>query len=243
VIHPLRTHYDKLLLALAIVILGCSLDWVRRQQPAARLVRNEAGSPNPPLGNFVPIAPKPPAASAPAWSEPVAESRGAGWRYEVFTPPVMHYSAATRSFALTSRQENGAGEDETKSPAPVLSPQRPEDFRLQLAGYFGAPNDYIVAFRSPLMADTLLARVGHRFIDLELTFRSFDVRKVLVAETESGPVYEVAALATLFDERSNREVVLDSRTRQPADTLLAQTGSDPEPASPMETKRLATNDH
>ncbi|HEY8993057.1 MAG TPA: hypothetical protein VIM71_00100, partial [Lacunisphaera sp.] len=107
----------------------------------------------------------------------------------------------------------------------------------------GAPDDYLVAFRSPLVADTLLARVGHRFIDLELTFRSFEVRKVLVAETESGPVYEVAALATLLDERSNREVVLDGRTRQPADALRAQTGPNPVSVPPVETKRLATNDH
>lgn len=240
-IHPLRMHYDKLLLALAIAALGCSLDWVRRQQPGVRLLRAAGVSPDLPPANFQPAPRKQPIASGPVWTKSPAQPRGDGWTYEVFTPPAIHYNPTTRDFVLVQPMEAAAEEADLKSSPDVRPVQKPEVFPLQLVGYFGSPDDYLVVFQSLQTADTLLVRAGHRFADLGLTFKSFEVRKVLVTETESGPVYEVAAMATLLDERRNREVVLDSRTRGSSDTSTAQTALSPEPLPHDEAKRVATN--
>jgi hypothetical protein len=93
-------------------------------------------------------------------------------------------------------------------------------FPLQLAGFIGEPGDYLVAFISAGRAETLLARRGHRFPELGLTMRSFEVRKIAVDHGDAWPVYEAAAIAVLHDEKTDGEVVLDSR-RKPPDTLQA----------------------
>jgi len=97
---------------------------------------------------------------------------------------------------------------------------RTAPFPLQLAGYFGAPGDYGVIFRRTGLPETLLARRGHRFEQLGLMLRSFEVRKVTVNHDDTWPVYEVAGFAVLLDEKTGAEVELDSRSR-PADTLQA----------------------
>lgn len=93
-------------------------------------------------------------------------------------------------------------------------------FPLQVGGYFGEPGDYCVAFISAEKPEILLARRGHRFEQLGLTFRSFEVRKVAVNHEDPWPVYEFAGFAVLQDERTGAEVILDSR-RKPARTLQA----------------------
>jgi hypothetical protein len=219
-IHPLRMHYDKLLLAVAITGLGCNIGWVHRQQAGLRSLRAEAANPSIPMALYVPALQKAPAASASVWTKPRSQSRGEGWRYEVFTPPVIHYLASTRVFALAPTEPARGAADPGLSAWGLLAVKR-EPYRLQLAGYFGAPDDYLVAFASPRSAEIFLARAGHRFANLELTFKSFEVRKMLVTEAEFGPVHEVAALAVLLDEQSGREVVLDSRKQRFADGAIA----------------------
>lgn len=95
-----------------------------------------------------------------------------------------------------------------------------EPFPLQLAGYFGGPGDYLVAFSSAGQPEILLARCGHRFEQLGLTLRSFEVRKVAVAHDDVWPVYEAVGFAVLQDELTGAEVVLDSR-RKPLGTPQA----------------------
>jgi hypothetical protein len=219
-IHPLRIHYDKLLLAVVITALGCTIGWVHRQQFRLRSLHAEPASPNHPMVAYVPALRKASVASASVWPKPGSQSRGEGWLYEVFTPPVIHYAAATRAFALAPTEPEQGIADKGSIPWELLA-VKPEAYRLQLAGYFGAADEYLVAFTSPRSAETILARPGHRFSDLKLTFKSFEVSKVLVAEAEFGPVHEVAALAVLLDEQSGREVVLDSRKQRLADGAVA----------------------
>jgi hypothetical protein len=108
-------------------------------------------------------------------------------------------------------------------------------FPLQLAGYFGEPGDYLVAFISAGQPGTLLARRGHRFEQLGLTLRRFEVGTIAVDHDDAWPVYEAAGFAVLHDERTDREVVLDSR-RKPAVTLQAvlQGPGDQQPISRQE---------
>jgi hypothetical protein len=93
-------------------------------------------------------------------------------------------------------------------------------FPLQLTGYFGEPGDYGVVFQRTDQPETLLARRGHRFEQLGLTLRSFEVRKVAVKHDDAWPVYEAAGFAVLLDMKTGAEVELDSR-RRPTDTREA----------------------
>lgn len=217
----LRAHFEKPLLALAVLALGMSLLWVRREQMLARRVQVEPVEPR--LSGTV-YAPEPVSvAEAPRviWAKPVPVVANEDWSHDLFTPPDITYDAATRSFE-TARSAGRLANREPGAPFSLqLLAVKQEAYRLQLAGYFGRPDDYLAAFVSSQTTETLLARAGHRFAALGLTLKSFDVCTVLLTENEAGPVYEAAALAVLHDEQTNREVVLDSRQPLFTDNLLA----------------------
>lgn len=239
-IHPLRVHYDKLLLVVALAALGGSLDWVRRQRAGVYSPDTEAAGQNPVAAAYVPVITKRLPASSAVWRGPVFPAQREGWLYELFTPPVMLYDAATRAFSLVAT-EPMVGESEKKSMASASPTADSASRQLHLVGYFGSPGNYLVAFDNPQSADTLLVRLGQPIGDLGLMLKAFEVRKVTVAETEFGPVYEMVALATLLDELSHQELVIDNQMRRPGELPATQTGSIPGPTPGIEVRRVAAN--
>ena len=214
----LKANYDKLLLGLAAVAVSASCTWWWQQQGDLRrlhalpVTAQLAGS----LYELVDL--KLPETKAAVWPKASAQSHGKGWLYEVFTPPVIYYNTLARSFTVRPPLY------QTESSAPFgleLLAVKPEQFRLQLVGYFGAPGDYRAAFTSPNLPGTLLARAGRHFENLGLTLKSFAVKKILVEHNDARLVYDVAAFAVLADEQTGAEVLLDSRARKFTDTPLA----------------------
>lgn len=214
----IKSSYDKLLVALGGTLLAVSGGWVGLHQVDLTRLRHlpvgaELVGPAY-LGSGLVM----PETKITAWAKPAPQSHGSGWLYEVFTPPVIYYNTLAKSFAVTAPLNLADG----GVPFGLeLLDVMFEPYRLQLVGYFGEPGDYLAAFTSPSQPETLLARSGRRFEQLGLTLKSFDVRKVEVAHTDAWPVYDVAALAVLFDEKSGAEVVLDSRARKLTATPLA----------------------
>jgi len=163
------------------------------------------------------VAPR--AVVAPAvWRKPAPQSSGPGWVYEVFTPPAVYYNRLARSFSVTPPGARGEG---AAAFGLELLAVRRDLFRLQLSGYFGEPGNWLVAFTAPGSPATLLARPGRRFESLGLTLHGFEERKVEVARVAGRPVHEVVAFAVLRDERTGREVVLDSRAPAFTDASVA----------------------
>lgn len=217
-IHRLKASFDKLLFALALGAVAASGVWLWRQQDDLRRLRAQpvavrlAGPP------YAPANLKLPETRHMIWPKAPAQSRDPGWLYEVFTPPVIYYDASARVFTVTAPMAQGV----LGLPFGLeLLAVKPEQFRLQLVGYFGAPDDYLAVFVSPSQPETMLARAGRRFERLGLTLKSFAVRKVPVEQDDLRPVYDVAALAVLVDDQTGAEVVLDSRTRRLTDRSLA----------------------
>ena len=214
----IKSGYDKLLAAGAFLLLAASLGWVGAHQSVIAALRSQAVAAELTGVAYTPSASRRLETNPAVWARPEAQSHGSGWLYEVFTPPVIYYNTLARSFAVTPPLNPADGG------APFgleLLDVKLEPYRLQLVGYFGEPGDYLAAFVSANQAETLLARSGRRFEQLGLSLRSFDVKKVEVPHDDARPVYDVAALAVLFDEQSGTEVVLDSRTRKLTDTPLA----------------------
>ena len=214
----IKTNYDKLLVAFAAAVLVASAGWMWSQQTDIARLRQQPVGADLTGAAYALSGLTAPETKAAAWPKPAAQSHGSGWLYEVFTPPVIYYNAQARSFAVTPPMHLADG----GTPFGLeLLDVKLEPYRLQLVGYFGGPDDYLAAFVSGEQPETLLARSGRRFAQLGLTLRSFDVKKVVVAHTDEWPVYDVAALAVLFDEKTGTEVVLDSRARKLTDTPLA----------------------
>ena len=218
--HPVRTHYDKLLFALAVLAAGTGVVWVLRERPVVQRVRAEPVAPRMAGSAYVSAPFSAPAAPKAAWAKPAVVSADGDWVSDLFTPPDVLFDAQTGTF-VAARSDTATKPAAGESLSLQLLSVKPEAYRLQLAGYFGHADDYLGAFVSSQTAETLLARAGHRFAALGLTLKNFDVRTVLLDENEAGPIYEAAALAVLHDERTGGEVVLDSRRPLFTDNLLA----------------------
>lgn len=213
-----KANYDKILLGLAAAAAAVSCTWLWQQQGGIRRLRAQPVAAQPAGPPYELADLKLPETKAAVWPKAPAQSLGQGWLYEVFTPPVIYYNMLARSFTVTPPVDQGG----TGRPFGLeLLAVKQEQYRLQLVGYFGTPGDYLAAFVSPQLPETLLAREGRRFENLGLTLKSFDVRKVLVEHDDARPVYDVAALAVLTDDRTGAEVVLDSRERRFTGTPLA----------------------
>ncbi len=218
-IQLIKSIYDKLVLALAVAAVGLSVGWCWRQRASTRHLLSEPATPVLIGPTYTVTGWRLAEATLSAWPKAPSQSQGSGWLYEVFTPPVIYYNTVARSFAVSPphfRAEPGGVVFGLELLAVKLEP-----YRLQLVGYVGAPGDYLAAFVSTSFSETLLAREGRHFAQLGLTLKSFDVRKVTVENSEPGPVYDVAALAVLQDEKTGVEVVLDNRVRKLTDTPLA----------------------
>jgi hypothetical protein len=216
----LKSNYEKILVSLAAGAVLLSLGWAWRQQRELRAM-DEARDARPTLAGrtYAPSAWRVATPERPAWGRAPEQSAGSGWLYELFTPPVIYYNTGARSFAVTPPQYPVA-EGDANFGSQLVGVKRGL-FRLQLVGYFGSPDNYLLAFESPGSPETMLARVGRRFEELGLTLKSFEVKKVPVEHDEPWPVYDVAGLATLIDERTGAEVVLDTRMRKFTDAALA----------------------
>ncbi|MBA4138556.1 MAG: hypothetical protein C0518_14720 [Opitutus sp.] len=217
-IASLRRSVEKIAFGAALLCTLGTATWNWRQRPALEALRREPAAVELQGTDYVRADLPMPAAGAKGWPKPRSQSHGPGWIYEVFTPPVIYYHEAARSFAVTPPAH--FGETVLVFGLELLDVKR-ELYRLQLVGYVGAPGDYVAAFVSPKLTETLLARSGKRFEELGLALASIDVRKINVSDDPGMPAYDIAAIATLRDEQTGTEVTLDSRARKFTDTPLA----------------------
>lgn len=152
------------------------------------------------------------------WSEAPGQSRGNDWVYEVFTPPVIYYDRASNSLNVAKPRLSAEGN--TPSGFELLETRR-EPYRLQLVGCMGTPGDYVGVFASRLESGVLMGRMGHHFEQFGLTIKSLRMEKVIVEETATGPVYEVAAFALMQDEHDESQILLGTQAAVLTDTLIA----------------------
>lgn len=212
---------EKALALVAAAAAVGSVAWRWQQESTLRRLSAERVGIDLPTAAYVAVPLPEVTRPAQPWLKPAAQSAGAGWVFELFTPPEIFYHAAARTFAVVPPPNRGEAAVASRPFGLELLAVRREPFRLQLAGYVGAPGDYVVAFVSEQTPETLLARAGKRFDQLGLALKSFELRRVNLAPDASRPVYDIAAVATLFDERNGAVVTLDSRGPTLTDTPLA----------------------
>ena len=137
------------------------------------------------------------------WVAPAAFAETSGRVHEIFGPPDVHdlgNSSQSTPIPGDSGHPFGLTVDEIRS-AP---------FRLQLAGYVGEPGNYRVAFTSPEQPGIILVGIGHHFEELGLRLTGFGLGKNPAATLAGEPGPGFCAWATLHDEQTDREVMLDS---------------------------------
>ena len=199
---------EKLLLVAVVGLNVASWIWYGQQQGVIRRIRSQPVAIRFSGANSPIVPPARIAQESPVWPEPAAQSAGRGWVYELFTPPVIYYDGRDRTYTVTAPAHLPEGKP---SLGIQLLAVKPELYPLQLVGYVGPAHDYRATFIRPQHPEACLVRPGYYFAELGLTFTHFEVKKVLVPTSETGPVYEAAAFALLTEDGTGREVWLDSR--------------------------------
>lgn len=140
------------------------------------------------------------------WPEPPSQTGGEDWLFEVFTPPVIYFDEATRSFRLT----------------PPIAPPDPEPFglevatlrrepyRLQYGAHHGVEGNYLIEIHDLKEDEWYRGRVGQRIDDAGCVITRFRAWKDRVQPEVPGATPYVVDRVELVlqDLRENAEVVL-----------------------------------
>lgn len=203
---------DKILCGVALLLLLASAGWTLLQNSKLEALRNSAAN-NVPQSAYVPAGIDAPKVSTKTWPVAPSQTRGAEWIYDVFTPPEIYYSEATKQFSVTPPVVPLVI-PEVESPFGVSLVQVKQDaFRLQLVGYIGGEGDYRGTFEDTISGETGVGRTGKVFPKLGLTIKSFEVKRNKIITKESMPVYDTVATAVVVDTKTGEEITLTNKTR------------------------------
>ncbi len=144
----------------------------------------------------------PPAAP---WNQPEHQRSGQEWIYEVFTSPYIFFDK--------EKNEMGAVPPVQMKRAPEFGLEllavQPGPFRLQLVGYKG--DDGI--FQNLPGHETVIARAGHKFPDINLEVRDFQVKSIALDDTNPASLRIPVAVAIVADTKTGEMVTLTNRQK------------------------------
>lgn len=200
--------FEKILVTAALGTLSLSWMWAERHVPQSeegnyQFRKNVAA--------YCPADDLPPKRENLEWEDPPAQTRGAEWVYDLFTPPEIFYDRWSRQFTVKPPPASDPGKINDASREPVRAPA--ELFRLQLVGFVGGEGSYLGSFENLVTTEHVLARGGRNLPELGVTIRDFHVAPVRRAPGDSMPTTELIATAIVRDERTGEDVVLTNLER------------------------------
>ncbi len=198
----MKKIYDKLFLVIAVLFLSTGI---------YLYLKNSGQAPDLSTSITVGVGDKPyeyeaiPRADSQqaSWPEPVAQSAGPEWIYDVFTPPEI-YIDQTGNFVPTGWKP---------APPPIpfgvyLSDIAREPYRIQLEGYIEEdrtdPSKSLLLLFDEEANKQVRVRPGNENIASEFRVISFDINRLRDAD---GNI-EIEAKASILDNRTGKEVLL-----------------------------------
>jgi hypothetical protein len=234
---------DGLLVGFALAAAVASAGWFGWQSVSARRVPPAAAARTKaaPAVPYQPSGIDAPKVETETWAPPPAQSRGASWVYDVFTPPEIFYDPRTKQFSVTAPT---AETEAQPAPAPEaaapfgleLREVKRAPFRLQLVGYMGGEGNYRGTFQNALTTETFLAGAGRRIPALGLEIAGFDVRRRAVVIAGNPPANRIVAMALVRDELTGETVELNSLERTLTNTPVAVVAAADDPGHPRELR-------
>lgn len=212
---------DKILFGAALVLLLASAAWALVQGSKISALK-VAPNTNVPPTPYVAAGIDAPRVSTRSWPMPQAQSRGPEWIYDVFTPPEIYYNQETKQFSVTPPAP--------PPPEPPFGVQlvaiKQDVFRLQLVGYIGDAGDERGTFENTITGDTIIGRAGKVIPDLDLTIKSFQVKRNQIISEESMTLYDTEATAVVVDTKTGEEYTLTNKQRMIKGTPFAVLQAD-----------------
>jgi hypothetical protein len=211
---------DKIICGVALVVLLASLGWMLSQK-GKHDAMHRASRESITVAPYEPTNLRDYQANSPMWFAPPAQSSGAEWTYDVFTPPEIYYDASSNRFSV-SVPTLPKKEVIVEQPFGVALVQVKQDaFRLQLVGYVGAEGNYRGTFENVLAGKTILGRAGKKIADLGLTIKSFEVKRNVVKQAVGTSLVDFEATAEVVDDETGEVFNLTNKNRLSKGTPIA----------------------
>ena len=222
--------YDKLLLALAVLILLAGIGFYLMKSSAMPTAQVQFGQPEDFPYDVIPVR-QPPEIVA-TWPEVTEQAPGE--LYDVFTPPKI-YIDDDGTFKFKPPYSDDV---EAKQPIGVyLADLRRNAYRIQLEGYIDDRSDASLSLLLLFNEETgkqIRVRVGDEKDDAEFKLLHFGIDRL---RDDDGNPYKVAK-ATLLDQRIGEEVVLTHGERLIAEGVTVVLRSDEDPTVNIELKEV-----
>ena len=212
--------YDKLLLVIAVIFLVAGFFLYLKNSGLGHTLSTSievAVADNPYQYEAVPSVESQKA----SWPEPVAQSAGPEWIYDVFTPPEIYIDQAG-NFVPT-------GWKPAPPPTPFgiyLSGIVRKPFRIQLEGYIeedrSDPSKSLLLFFDEEALKQVRIRPGNESVASEFKVISFSISRLRDAD---GNI-EIEAKARILDKRTGEEVLLAHGQRLFMEDVTVLIGSD-----------------
>mgnify|MGYP001072376028 CR=1 FL=1 len=192
--------YDKLLLFLALLLLGGGVYLYLQKTGEAPSMSASSEAPTGTAAYEPEVVPETTSTEA-NWPEVPVQSTG--WRYDVFTPPKI--------FIDENGQFTEEGWQPTAPPPPFgiyLAAIERQLYRIQFEGYIeedrSDPSKTLLLLHDQESDRQIRVRLGQTAADFELEVVDFDIQRVRDVDNN----IEVIAKATILDQRSGEELVL-----------------------------------
>jgi hypothetical protein len=144
------------------------------------------------------------------WEEPLVQSAGGDWIFDVFTPPIIFFNPHTSEFTLTPPLARPV---EPPFGIELVRVDRPL-YRLQYAAHVGEEGRFLIEVHDLENERWVRARQGQALEDADARIVRFSVERVRVSSDDPGQTafVEDRVRLVIFDERLGEEVTL---TREP----------------------------
>ncbi|MFU8847457.1 MAG: hypothetical protein ACNA77_01900 [Opitutales bacterium] len=217
----MNKFYDKLLLVLTSLALAAGVFlYLKKSELATKPQSNFLLQPaeNP----YQPVPVPDLATREAAWPEPTHQSSGPDWLYDVFTPPKIYLDA-----------EGNFTAEPPKPPLPpepfgiYLAQMQRKPFRIQLQGYSGdrtKPEEAVLFLFDEERQERFTMRPGSINEASEVEVASFKIDRRVYDSSN----IEVTATATILDQRSGKQVILNDNERlyEPEITVVFRSDED-----------------
>lgn len=154
-----------------------------------------------------------PGPAANRWPAPGAQSRGALWRFGLFTPPEIHFDRMQGSFTIIPPEVLPDSMVTTPAVASAglglkLHVVQREPYPLQLVGYIGDESDLLGTFENAITGETLVLRAGARIAAPALSVERLRLVREMEQLPESMSIRENKIRAEIREKVSGRRVNL-----------------------------------
>jgi len=202
-------HYDKILFALALVVLGAGVGFVFLQSSDAPGTLAAAGKKSPVGGEFAVPAKQTLTFSGAEWPAPVDQGveKDGLWIYGVFTPPKIWWNEETSQF-----EANPPVPPKVRPPFGVefVGVER-KPYKLQLVGSVDLPDGTVLMFTEDGVPGTMRVRKGEVVKGQDVEFKVEDTK--VVREQKPDGTLDRRIVATIDDLKTGKKLELNDKER------------------------------